>query len=240
MLQQTQVERVREKFISFLKKYPTISTLAHTSVHELLTEWKGLGYPRRALNVQKCARKVLDDYHGVVPQDCEELKKLPGIGPYTASAVMAFAFDKPVVVLDTNIRRIFIHFFCADKTSIHDNQLVSLIEKTIWKKSPRVWYSALMDYGSGAFEKILNPNTKSRHYVRQSKFEGSARYARAKLLAFILENGHQSELSIRTFMKKDPHLKAYQRKNIFIGILDALVKDGFLEIHNNMWRVVNK
>jgi len=239
MLQQTQVDRVREKFISFIRKFPTLSCLAVSSTRDLLAEWQGLGYNRRALNLRACAQKIVKDHGGVVPQDLEVLKMLPGFGPYTASAVMAFAFDKPVVVLDTNIRRIFIHFFFADQEKVHDNQLTGLIEKSIWKKSPRIWYGALMDYGSGAFKKISNPNAKSAHYVKQSKFEGSPRYVRAKILAQILEYGPHKNSQIKSFMKTDPHLLHYQKNKLLQEILNGLEADGFLQYTNNEWRVVN-
>ncbi len=240
MLQQTQVDRVRGKFISFIRKFPTFQALAKSSTQDLLLEWQGLGYNRRALNLRACAQKIGEDHKGSVPQDLEVLKKLPGFGPYTASAVMAFAFDKPVVVLDTNIRRIFIHFFFADQEKIHDNQLIGLIEKSIWKKSPRIWYGALMDYGSGAFKKIPNPNTKSSHYVKQSKFEGSPRYVRAKILARILEYGPQRNTQIKSFMKTDPHLLQYQKNKVLQEVLDGLSAEGFLQYTNNTWHVVNK
>lgn len=182
MLQQTQVSRGEIKYKEFLKKFPTFKALAQASNADVLIAWQGLGYNRRALYLKKTAEIVTAEYKGKLPDTPEALIKLPGIGAYTAGAVCAFAFNKPVVLIDTNVRRIYIHHFFNDKEGVTDAELVPLVEATIDKDNAREWYSALMDYGSMLGLKEENANKRSAHYVRQSKFEGSLRQVRGKIL----------------------------------------------------------
>jgi len=106
MLQQTQVERVIPKYLAFLDAFPTLTALAAAPVSEVIRLWAGLGYNRRAVNLQRAACAVLDAHSGVFPHTVEALRALPGIGPYTAGAVACFAFEQDVAFIDTNIRRV--------------------------------------------------------------------------------------------------------------------------------------
>ena len=148
MLQQTQVSRGEIKYKEFLKKFPTFKKLAEASTTDVLVAWQGLGYNRRALYLKKAAEAVMEQYKGKLSDDPVLLVKLPGIGPYTAGAVCAFAFNKPVVLIDTNVRRVYIHHFFGDRAEVTDTELVPIIEATVPKDDAREWYSALMDYGS--------------------------------------------------------------------------------------------
>jgi len=236
MLQQTQVDRVILKYKEFLKAFPTIKKLASDSVYDLLKVWKGLGYNRRALNLQKSAQKILSDYGGIFPKTIEDIQKLPGIGPYTARAIATFAYEQPQVFIETNIRRIFIHFFFGDREGVSDDEITPFVKKALWKKDPYTWYSALMDYGATAMKDIPNPNKKSKHYARQSRFEGSRRYARAKILDCIMVQKKVSLGDVMSLCKKDPYLLPYQSQ---IGaILEVLVQEGFIVKKGLYWRVV--
>ncbi len=231
MLQQTQVDRVIPKFLSFMKIFPTPVALAGAGVRELLAEWKGLGYNRRALYLQRAAQKIAGEFKGVFPRDPACIETLPGVGHYTARAVSAFAFDAPHAFIETNIRRIFLHFFFPGKDSVPDEQILPLVDKSIWKRSPRVWYSALMDYGALAMRGIDNPNRRGKHYTRQSRFEGSRRYARAKVLDFIrISKKPLTRRAIHAYMQCDPLLSPYQSEEAFFAILISLEADGFLMI----------
>ncbi len=106
MLQQTQVARVEPRFAAFLERFPTPAACAAGPAGEVVTMWAGLGYNRRAINLHRCAVMVVDHHDGIVPAELEELLALPGIGPYTARAVLAFAFERDVGVLDTNAARV--------------------------------------------------------------------------------------------------------------------------------------
>lgn len=187
MLQQTQVSRGEIKYKEFLKKFPTFKALAQASNADVLAVWQGLGYNRRAIYLKKAAEVVTAEYGGKLPDTPEALRKLPGIGAYTAGAVCAFAFNKPVALIDTNVRRIYIHHFFNDSEGITDAELTPYIEATIDHDNAREWYSALMDYGSMLGVTQENANKRSAHYAKQSKFEGSVRQVRGKILKLLVE-----------------------------------------------------
>ncbi len=186
MLQQTQVDRVKPYYERFIKQFPTFRALAKAPTAEVLKAWQGLGYNRRALNLQKLAREVVTKYKGKLPADPVLLDELPGIGTGTAGSIAAFAFDKPTPFIETNIRRVFIHAFFAQKSQVHDDDILKLVEKTLDLKRAREWYYALMDYGSHLAKKVANPNRQSKHYSKQSKFEGSNRQLRGRILKGLL------------------------------------------------------
>jgi len=187
MLQQTQVARVIPKFQEFVKAVPDFETLAKVPQKKLLTLWQGLGYNSRALRLQKAAREVVAKYDGTLPKERERLIALSGIGPYTAGAIRVFAWNLPDIFIETNIRRVFIHEFFSDKKNISDKEILPLIEETLPTTNSRSWYETLMDYGA-TLPKILksNPNIKSKHYTKQSKFSGSDRQLRGKILRLVL------------------------------------------------------
>lgn len=147
MLQQTQTSRVIFKFQQWIEKFPNFKTLAQASNHEVLATWQGLGYNSRGLRLARAAQIIIDQFDGELPQSLEELQSLPGIGPNTAGSIAAFAFNKPVTFIETNIRTVFLHEFFSDKTLVCDKEILKLVEQTVDKHNPRDWYYALMDYG---------------------------------------------------------------------------------------------
>ncbi|MGM5488690.1 MAG: A/G-specific adenine glycosylase [Nanobdellota archaeon] len=185
MLQQTQVSRVMEKYLEFIQRFPTVEDLADASLPDLLVVWKGLGYNRRALFLHRAAKKIVEDFNGQVPETDDGLRSLPGIGSYTAAAIQAFAFNEPVVVIETNIRSVVIHFFFSDVESVSDKDILPLIEQTLYRPRPRDWYNALMDYGA-VIKQEYNPSRKSASYTKQSPFEGSNRQARGRILELLM------------------------------------------------------
>lgn len=187
MLQQTQVSRVVPKYTSFLKKFPTTQALAHAMLSEVLQEWQGLGYNRRGMYLKKCAEKIETDFGGKFPKDFKLLCSLPGIGPATAGDILAFAWNIPVVVIETNIRSVFIHFFFHEHEHVSDKDILPLIEQTLDVQNPREWYWALFDYGAHLKETQTNPSRKSSHYIKQSPFKGSVRQKRSHILKLILD-----------------------------------------------------
>ena len=130
MLQQTQVERVLEKYTGFIRTFPDFSALAAAPLNTLLAVWQGLGYNRRALALKALAQKVIAEHRGKLPANPEKLLALPGVGKYTAGAVAAFAFNKAVLFMDTNIRRVYIHEFFHDRDDIHDDELIPFLERS--------------------------------------------------------------------------------------------------------------
>ena len=220
MLQQTQVERVLEKYKEFLAVFPDFSTLAKAPLRKLLAVWQGMGYNRRALALRRLAQKVVDDYRGKLPSEHEKLLALPGIGKYTAGAVKAFAFNKPVVFMDTNIRRVYIHEFLLDRDGIHDDELTPLVEQTLDTANPRKWYNALMDYGTMLKREQINPNQRSVHYTRQSPFENSNRQVRGRILKILVAG---APLTLAQIVKRSGMDPERVKKNIV-----QLEKEGFI------------
>lgn len=189
MLQQTQVARVIEKYKSFLKMFPDIESLARASQSEVLKEWVGLGYNRRALFLKKGAEFVVKECGGKIPKDVSLLEKIPGIGHYTARAIATFAYNQKHVFVETNIRTVYFNNFFQESENITDKEVLEIVEKTLPEENFREWYWALMDYGSHLKKQGRGHNTKSRHYARQSKFEGSDRQIRAAVVRHLTQKG---------------------------------------------------
>ncbi|MDD4989073.1 MAG: A/G-specific adenine glycosylase [Candidatus Pacebacteria bacterium] len=221
MLQQTQVSRVTPKYESFLKRFPTVQKIATANTGDVLKLWQGLGYNRRALNLQKSAKIICEKFGGVVPDDLEKLDSLPGIGLATAGAISAYAWNKPTLFIETNIRRVFLHFFFndADCKMVEDEVIFPFVERALDKKNPREWYYALMDYGAMLKATVPNPNRRSAHYTKQSKFTGSNREVRGKILKFLSETGKVSE-------KKLLEKIADERS---LSNINAMIREGFLK-----------
>lgn len=207
MLQQTQTERVVPKYIKWMTAFPTIQSVAEASLSTLLSYWNGLGYNRRCKFLQEASKQIMSN-GGLFPSHLEDMKKLPGIGAYTAGAISAFAFNRPEVFIETNIRAVFIFFFFSGQEKVTDKELLPLIEQTVDRNNPRRWYYGLMDYGAQLKKKTVNPGRLSAHYTKQSKFEGSLRQARGAILRQLtrLEN-NALDLS---FIEKEEHID-YQR-----------------------------
>lgn len=185
MLQQTQVSRVMEKFPQFLKLFPNFKALANAPLQSVLSAWQGMGYNRRALYLKKAAETVMLNYCGRLPQSPEELEKLAGIGPATARSIAVFAWNAPEVFIETNIRAVFLHHFFAGRSGVSDNQLLPLVEAALDRDNPREWQYALMDYGTMLKKTNGNPSRASAHHVKQSKFEGSMRETRGKIVKLL-------------------------------------------------------
>lgn len=230
MLQQTRVERVHDKYLMFIKTLPDFDSLADAPLHRILTLWQGLGYNRRALALKKIAELVVEQWNGELPSSVDMLQSLPGIGHATASSIAAFAFNAPTVFIETNIRRVFIHHFFEDRLDVHDNKIMPLVSTSLDRRNPREWYYALMDYGSALKKQLPNPNRRSAHYVRQSRFEGSTRQKRGAILKYILVQGGctRGELAVQL---------ALPRADL-LPILQQLVQEGFLKLIRNRYHVV--
>ncbi len=193
MLQQTQTDRVAKKYEEFLGVFPTIQSLAQASLDRVIATWQGLGYNRRAIALKQFAEVVVAEHGGAVPQDPEILVAFKGIGPNTAASICAFAFNKPTIFIETNIRSVYIHEFFKDETEVHDRDLMPLIEQTLDKNNPRTWYYALMDYGVMLKKTLKNPSRKSKHHAKQSRFEGSDRQVRGAILKMLVIGSTLSE-----------------------------------------------
>lgn len=231
MLQQTQAERVAQKYDQFITEFPDFSSLACAPLQKILSVWQGLGYNRRAISLKAIAQAIMEEFGAHLPSDVESLITLPGIGHATASAICAFAFNKPTVFIETNIRRVFIHFFFFHKDMVKDTQILPLVERTIDKSNPREWYYALMDYGvmlkkELQRKQLLNPNRRSAHYQLQSPFEGSNRQIRGMILKILIAaktSLSESEIvqEVKMYPQMDPQIV---KRNLI-----QLQKEGFIQ-----------
>lgn len=221
MLQQTQVSRVLPKFELWMKQYPTLATLKKAQFRAILSLWEGLGYQRRAKALFEIAQTV-----STLPRAYEGLLKLRGIGPYTASAIAAFAYDVfPPHLLETNIRTALIEAFHQGETKIHDGVLYDDLARLakhplVQNVGARTWYYALMDYGAHLKSQKISHNEKSAHYAKQSPYKGSTRELRARIL-FAITHGKD--------VPNDERAPA---------ILEKLVQEGYVVHKNKRYRII--
>ena len=232
MLQQTQVARVLRKYPEFLEAFSTIETLANAPLSEVLRVWQGMGYNRRARYLRDTAQKIVVDFKGRIPKTEEELCALPGVGYYTANAILTFAHDESRVFIETNIRRVFIHHFFGNKRvatgKISDEEIKLLVEQTLDHENPCEWYYALMDYGTHLPRVIRkNPNTQSKHYVSQSTFKGSFRELRGKIIR-ILSEEPKTLIAVKREINNNSRTKE---------ALDALIKDMLITYEKRKYKL---
>ncbi|MEA2715437.1 MAG: A/G-specific adenine glycosylase [Candidatus Parcubacteria bacterium] len=232
MLQQTQVERVMKKFAPFMRRFPDWQTLAQSPTKDVLEEWSGLGYNRRALYLKRIAQIIASGRKE--PDTLEKWRELPGIGPNTAGAILAFAFNRPVPFIETNIRAVFIHFFFRNSSKkIADHEILPFVQRALADKkiraNAREWYYALMDYGAHLKKQDINPSRRSAHHFKQKPFKGSNRELRSKILRLILRH----RLNEAAILKK---LAEYEPVQIAKNIAD-LVHEGFLTQKRSVYRI---
>jgi A/G-specific adenine glycosylase len=229
MLQQTQVPRVLIKFPQFLSTFPSFHSLAESSVKDVLSVWQGLGYNRRALYLRQIAQIVVNDYHGILPQDPTLIDAFPGVGPATAASIICFTYNLPTIFIETNIRRVFIHFFFPDRDEVDDNEIYPLVSETVDTENPREWYYALMDYGTMLAKKVKNPNKRSKHYSVQSKFLGSDRQIRGEIVRQTLA---KESVTIESISNE----KLWENKRVE-KVFSDLVNEGFLVKDEEKYKV---
>ena len=226
MLQQTQTYRVEPKFNVFVEQFPDFHTLAKAPFDEVLRYWKGLGYNRRAQNLQKIAQSIHAEYCDIVPCDAEVLQMFPGIGVATAASILTFTYDVPLVFLETNIRTLLIYLFFDESSKIHDKELMPLAEKLVDRERPREWYYALMDVGVVLKKQVGNLARLSNVYTKQSRFVGSSRQIRGKVLEHLLVAGTLSVEEL-TMLVNDPGQRT-------LSVINQLLAENFLEITNGV------
>jgi A/G-specific adenine glycosylase len=205
------------------------AALAGASLEEALREWSGLGYNRRCRFLKDCARRITAEHGGKVPATPKGLLPLPGIGPYTAGAIPCFAYNYPSVFIETNIRSAVLHFFFKDRTGVKDNEIFPILESCLDRKNPRKWYWALMDYGAALKQVTVNPNRRSAHYTRQSKFEGSFRQLRGAVVKILAAQGKAGigELRERSGIEEEDLYR----------VLDVLEKELMVAEEGGIYRI---
>lgn len=184
MLQQTQVDRVIPKFNTFMHTFPTLDSLAQAPRELLLAHWSWLWFNSRALRLQACAQILVDQFQGILPKDRSILLTLPGIGSYTSCSLLAFVYNLPAPVIDTNIRRIYIHELWIPETISQEAfESIALNNIPQWRSNDR--HNALMDYGSMV---LTSKKTGIKPLSKQSRFQWSRRQIRGNILKHILNH----------------------------------------------------
>lgn len=215
MLQQTQVNRVIDKFTEFLKEFPNFATLAKAPLAKVLIVWQGLGYNRRAKYLHETA-KIIN--RGNFIADESTLVKLPGIGSNTARAIMVYSNNKPNTFVETNIRSVIIHHFFNNRKNVSDQMIIEKLEKVTDYERPRQWYWALMDYGTFIKASFGNNIHQSKHYKKQSTFAGSNRQIRGGVLKLLATEGPKNMQQLKALFDErlDEILKTLQAEGLIV------------------------
>ncbi len=229
MLQQTPVARVLPRYPVFLAAFPDFAALYRAPLSRVLEVWQGLGYPRRALALKETAGLVLEQHGGGLPPEPQELERLPGIGPATAGAVCAFAYERPVAFIETNIRRVFRHFFFPGEARVPDRELLPLVARTLDRRRVREWYYALMDYGVGLKSQTGAGNGLRK---RQAPYGGSDRQVRGEILRTLLATPRLTVEEVASRLGREP---ARVRR-----LLAALQGEGFLLCRGQSWCIAGE
>ncbi len=248
MLQQTQTTRVDGRWQRWLARFPSAEALAAADAADVLDEWQGMGYNRRALALHRAAQEVAGR-DGGLPRDARELEALPGIGPATAAGIRSFAFDLHSVYLETNVRSVFLHELFPQEEGVSDRALVPLVDATCPadasdpEDDPRTWYYALLDYGAYLKRTVPNPSRRSRSHARQSRFEGSHRQKRAELLRVLLAHrGEPDGLGLDTICQELASVEEKAGRRPICApeveaLLDELSREGFCRPGDGAWHV---
>jgi len=192
MLQQTQTSRVEPIYDAWMARFPSAKSVSDAGMADVCEAWRGLGYNSRAMRLREAARICSTLYNGTPPSEENALLQLPGVGRYTARAVLAFAWNIPNPFLETNIRAALIFHFYKGADKVTDRQLEAVSETVMDRVDIRTWYYALMDYGAWLKRREPNPSRKAAVYTKQSVFEGSVRQARGAILRMLGSHGTAS------------------------------------------------
>jgi A/G-specific adenine glycosylase len=227
MLQQTGIARVEVKYEPFLRRFPSFAALGRASVEDVLAAWKGLGYNRRALALRQSALIVSTTRGGRLPRTVDEMVQLPGVGKATAAAILVYAFDMPIAFIETNVRRVILHFYFPEQEDVPDSRIHPLVEETMDRENPREWFYALMDYSTMLAKTRGNANRRSRHYTRQSRFEGSLRQMRGMVLEAMLKLKSATARQVAESVGSDD--------DRLPEALTQLVAEGFLQLRDGTY-----
>ncbi len=245
MLQQTPVNRVLPIWQEWLERWPTPENLAQTSKSELLLAWGNLGYPRRALRLHESSRIIAQEFNNEVPQSLEDLRKLPGVGEYTANAILAFAFHQEVLVLDINIRRLFARLFDGrERPTSHMTKAERERGRALIPGGAPQWASATMDLGAMICT-ARNPrcgkcpvknscrwlelgSPKEQSLTKKVKWQGSDRQCRGRILQYLRENTQSSLSTLQSL---------WSEQSQFEKCLSNLIEEGFIELESDLFRL---
>ena len=237
MLQQTQAARVAPRFETFVSAFPDVRALARATRADVLRAWGDLGYPRRAIRLHAAASAIVERFGGRVPDDPAELRTLPGVGPYTASAIAAIGYGRPVVAMDVNVRRVI------SRVAGSERDVDERAEELLDLRDPSAWHQALMDLGREVCRPVprcdgcplarwcrSRGRATSRVSSRpQGRFEGSNRQARGRVLASLRERGSMGLVGVT----RAAGLPAAR----ITPALEGLLRDGLVERRGRSYRL---
>ncbi len=239
MLQQTQASRVVPAFRSFLRRFPTVRALAVAPRRDVVREWGGLGYNRRAVRLSQAARAIVRDHGGRIPRDPATLRELPGVGPYTAAAVASLGFGQPVAVVDTNVRRVVSRVYLGmDGHEAPARDVGALAQAWLDRDDPVTWNQAVMDLGREVCRSEPRCDvcplrrvcrfrrsgvTPRRGPRRQGSFEGSSRQARGAVVDALRSKRSLTPASLAAEI-------GFARSRVDAAV-ESLVLDGLLELY---------
>lgn len=250
MLQQTQVERVLPYYKRWLARWPSFEALAAASPAEVIIEWAGLGYNRRALALRRTALTVTHEHGGTLPRDDRALRKLPGIGPYTASAMLSFAFEEPVPVIDTNIGRVIARAALGEASlwATARGNVSTTAQALLPRRQVREHNLALMDLGATTCAARM-PACERCPVARMcawrlagrpfeapprepgQRFEATARYARGRIIDALRARAEMGTGEIEMMLPEEHRQKT-------VHYLLALRGDGLVEqLPSGAWRL---
>ncbi|MFL5680944.1 MAG: A/G-specific adenine glycosylase [Chloroflexota bacterium] len=242
MAQQTQIARAAEKWTGFVRTFPTFAALAAAAPADVLRAWRGLGYNRRAVNLRRAAIAVVEEHGGRLPAEPDELERLPGVGPYTARAVAAIAFRRPVGAVDTNVRRVLSRVAGADGT-MPPRELQRLADAVVPADRAADWTHAVMDVGAtfcrsrrpacaecpvkpwcrfSAASVATQPGPRPRNIARSTAFPTTSRWLRGRILER-LRDAHRDAWTVF-----DEPIGAHDEVAVAAALV-ALERDGLVE-----------
>ncbi|MEO8163590.1 MAG: A/G-specific adenine glycosylase [Ilumatobacteraceae bacterium] len=246
MSQQTQIDRVVAKFGPFIERFPTPLACAEAPLGELLVLWQGLGYPRRCRNLRAAAQVMVRDFGGQVPGTLDELLTLPGVGPYTARAVLAFGFGADVGVVDTNVARVISRVVSRE---LRSGELQVIADETVPVGQGWQWNQIVMDFGAkvctaavpkcslcpirshcawhGGPDPDPAPGTAGTSKP-QARFEGSDRQARGRFMRALIDGGVSSSRAAHV-MGLMEHPDRSER------VVQSLLDDGLIVASESMY-----
>jgi A/G-specific adenine glycosylase len=257
MLQQTQVDRVIPKYHEFLDAFPTVGSLANAPTSDVIRLWSGLGYNRRAVNLQRAAQAVIEEYGGEFPSGVDALRELPGIGPYTAGAIACFAFEQDVGFFDTNIRRLLHRLFVGPEVPIEQRtqrQMQEITSAVVPEGHGWTWGQTLIEFGAlqctarkpacltcplqrhcSAFPEIQSVlaelNRTGFRRKKEESFEGSNRFYRGRLIRALQElPDHEHGINLENLgpYVRDDYSNDHQ--SWLSDLVTGLERDGLIEI----------